>query len=73
MENILLNNSKVKLIDFGFSAFVDHKANFFCGTPSYMAPEIILKMDYGKAADIWSLGVLLYVMLNGRFPFHGKD
>lgn len=38
-----------------------------------MAPEIILKIDYGKPADIWSLGILLYVMLHGKFPFQGKE
>lgn len=36
---------------------------------SYMAPEIILKIDYGKPADIWSMGILLFVLLHGKFPF----
>lgn len=59
----------MKIIDFGFSTFIDPKLNAYCGTPSYMAPEIINRQEYGKPADIWALGILLYVMLNGKFPF----
>ena len=78
MENILLNESKneVKLIDFGFSTCIpnDKKIKIFCGTPSYMAPEIVSKVEYaGPPADIWALGVLLFALLCGRFPFRGKD
>ncbi|CAD8182890.1 unnamed protein product [Paramecium pentaurelia] len=73
LENILIKDNKIKLIDFGFSSFIEHKTTSYCGTPSYMAPEIILKIDYGKPADIWSLGILLYVMLHGKFPFQGKE
>lgn len=45
----------------------------FCGTPSFMAPEIVLKKQYrGAPADIWALGVVLYVMISGTFPFKGS-
>ena len=49
----------------------------FCGTPSYMAPELICKIEYdGFKADIWALGILLYAILCGKFPFkstYNKD
>lgn len=67
----------VKLIDFGFSVLVNapnQRLKVFCGTPSYMAPEITRKNDYeGMPVDIWALGVLLYVMLTGTFPFRGTS
>lgn len=77
LENILIINKKqVKLIDFGFSINLKHKGrlNLFCGTPSYMPPEIVSKVSYyGKPADIWALGILLYKMLAGYFPFKGRN
>lgn len=46
----------------------------FCGTPSYMAPEIVLKTEYcGPPVDVWATGVLLYVLLCGTFPFKGAN
>ena len=76
LENILLDESYkiIKIIDFGFSIRFngEKKLNVFCGTPSYMAPEICKKSEYyGKPADIWSLGIVLYVLLFSRFPFKG--
>ncbi|MCQ2817622.1 MAG: serine/threonine-protein kinase [archaeon] len=74
LENIILtdNCTKVKIIDFGFGIkspiTTIHK--FFCGTPSYMPPEIVQKKGYSaQYADIWSLGILLYTLLYGTFPF----
>lgn len=72
LENILLDeNNNVKICDFGLSIIVDdnYRAEE-CGTPAYVSPEIIRKERYEKfASDIWSLGVLLFVMVTGEFPF----
>ena len=78
LENILLDETRerVKLIDFGFSTCIPHerKVKIFCGTPSYMAPEIVSKIEYsGPPADIWALGVLLFALLCGKFPFRGQN
>jgi len=49
------------------------KAKMFCGTPSYMSPEILKRKAYdGQASDMWALGVLLFVLLAGSFPFVGE-
>ena len=73
LENILITKDDiVKIIDFGFAVKTDKETyqNLFCGSPSYMAPEIVNKEKYiAQYSDIWSLGVLFYSMLYGRFPF----
>ena len=75
LENIIIDEKDlIKIIDFGFgtSATKSKLLNFFCGTPSYMPPEIVLKKDYlGSNADIWSIGILLFTLLAGSFPFRG--
>ena len=77
LENILvLKDDSIKIIDFGFGIICkeDTYQKLFCGTKSYMPPEIVKKEKYiASYSDIWSLGVLFYAMLFGVFPFKGKD
>lgn len=61
---------KTKLIDFGFSTYNDNECDIFCGTLSYMAPEIIENKSFkGDAADVFSLGVIMFILVTGSFPF----
>lgn len=75
LENVIIDKqNNVKIIDFGFSTLteVGERTKVFCGTPSYMAPEIIQRREFlGPAADLWALGVLLYALLSGIFPYRG--
>lgn len=77
LENILVTADRVvKIIDFGFSTCSSpaSKSRVFCGTPSYMAPEIVARTHYcGPPADMWALGVLLYIVAMGRYPFKGTN
>lgn len=75
LENILIDDrDHIFLIDFGFSVIQKEPLSDVCGTPTYMAPEMMSKSEYdGKAADMWACGVLLYVLFEGRFPFEGNS
>lgn len=74
-ENIMLDAYfNLKLIDFGFAEeFKQHQMKTFfqnnCGSPKYAAPEVIMKNGIDEKSDIWSAGIILYIMLFGKFPF----
>nr|XP_024214758.1 cGMP-dependent protein kinase, isozyme 2 forms cD4/T1/T3A/T3B isoform X2 [Halyomorpha halys] len=75
-ENLLLDiTGYVKLVDFGFAKKLQHgrKTWTFCGTPEYVAPEVILNRGHDISADYWSLGVLMFELLTGTPPFTGAD
>ncbi|KAL0310619.1 UNVERIFIED_CONTAM: CBL-interacting protein kinase [Sesamum angustifolium] len=79
-ENLLLDEfGNLKVSDFGLSALIDSKRqdgllHTTCGTPAYVAPEVINKRGYdGEKADIWSCGVILFVLLAGYLPFHDSN
>lgn len=78
-ENLLLDSDKadacVKLADFGF-ARRENTPNCFttmCGTPSYVACEVLMRLPYGIQSDLWSVGVIVYSLLAGYQPFRGDD
>ena len=74
LENILVaQDGSLKLTDFGFAKHIKYRSWTLCGTPEYLAPEIILEKGHGKAVDYWALGVLFYEMLNGHSPFEAED
>nr|XP_020634674.1 protein kinase C theta type-like [Pogona vitticeps] len=77
LDNVLLDKEgHIKIADFGMckeAMFGDAKTSTFCGTPDYIAPEILLGQKYSMSVDWWSFGVLLYEMLIGQSPFHGQD
>ena len=77
-ENVLIDAAgHIRLTDFGLSkegiSNSAAGANSFCGTPEYLAPEILNRQGHGRAVDWWSLGALLYEMLTGLPPFYTQD
>jgi len=73
-ENILLTaDGYLKLTDFGFAKVIEHRTYTLCGTPEYIAPEVLLNKGHGKAVDWWTLGILIYEMIVGYPPFVDED
>ncbi|KAJ2513342.1 cAMP-dependent protein kinase catalytic subunit [Coemansia sp. RSA 1939] len=73
-ENILLDSTgHVKLTDMGFAKKVVDRTWTLCGTPDYLAPEVIQAKGYGRSVDWWALGVLIFEMIAGYPPFYDED
>ncbi|CAJ0625466.1 9495_t:CDS:2, partial [Entrophospora sp. SA101] len=79
-ENLLFNDkskdANLMITDFGLSKFLTNENDLLstaCGTPGYVAPEVLLGIGYSKPVDIWSIGVITYTLLCGYAPFRGKD
>ncbi|KAJ3056881.1 Serine/threonine kinase [Rhizophlyctis rosea] len=77
LDNILLTlDGHIKLADYGLckeNMSYGSSTSTFCGTPEFMAPEILMEKPYGRAVDWWAFGVLIYEMLLGQSPFRGDD
>ncbi|KAL8009540.1 putative cGMP-dependent kinase, protein kinase-like domain superfamily, rmlC-like jelly roll [Plasmopara halstedii] len=81
-ENLVIDSAGyLKMVDFGFAKHVPYHRNgalyersfTLCGTPEYLAPELVLNKGHGKAVDHWALGCLLYELIAGRTPFQHND
>ena len=79
-DNILLDSSdlddlKIKITDFGFSRFYNQDKGLWLslGSPLYMAPEMFKGLRYTSNVDIWSLGVIVYNLISGKFPYEGRS
>jgi aurora kinase len=75
-ENVLLDEGNhAKLTDFGWSNYIqeDEKRTTVCGTPIYLAPEILQEKGHDEAVDIWCIGVLLFELATATVPFQGND
>lgn len=71
------NDYEIKLADFGYAATVkspsENSLEDQCGTPNYVAPEIITHIPYGTKVDMWSAGVIVFILLGGYPPFHANQ
>jgi protein kinase A len=73
-ENLLIGqDGYLRLTDFGFAKIVSNRTYTLCGTPEYLAPEILTSKGHGKGVDWWTLGILIYEMIAGIDPFSADD
>jgi len=77
LENLLLDNKgNIKITDFGLCKEEIHHGSTtstFCGTPEYLAPEVLEDNDYGRPVDWWGVGVVMYEMICGHLPFYNRN
>lgn len=75
-ENILLksvdNEDHIKLIDFGLSCYISETHSIRCGSPGYIAPEILSSESYNEKSDLFSIGIILFILISGHSPFSGS-
>ena len=67
--------ASLKIADFGLARMLEEEqlASTTCGTPGYVAPEVLMQMPYGKECDYWSIGVVAFILLSGTPPFYEED
>jgi len=74
LQNILLGkNNQIKIADFGFAKYCDNLSQTICGSPLYMAPEILNYKKYNSKADLWSFGILMYELLFDDIPYNPNN
>lgn len=70
-ENLLIgNDGHIRITDFGFAKKIEDKSYTLCGTPEYLAPEIIMGQGHNHSVDWWALGILMFEILSGYPPFY---
>ena len=73
-ENILVgSDGYIKLADFGLATIDEEESNQFCGTPEYIAPEMLAGTNHDQTLDWWTFGILIYEMLIGIIPFYSQS
>jgi serine/threonine protein kinase len=73
-ENVLMDaKGYPKIVDFGFAKYCPDTTYTFCGTPNYLAPELVTNRGHGVGVDHWALGIVAYEMLTGENPFYFED
>jgi len=73
-ENLLIaSDGHLKITDFGFAKKITDRSFTLCGTPEYLAPELIMSTGHNKGVDWWALGVLIFEMLAGYPPFYDTN